>query len=99
MFWVRKPNENQITVNSESPALFAFAAGKTAEMKIDTTNPRIPLDRLKRPVKPTASQVETAAKDEIKKTDAAEFCDAFERAVIEDGARKFKKWLDELDIK
>lgn len=68
-------------------------------MKIDNTKPRIPLHRLKYPLEPKISQPEQAAEDEIKKEDEAESCDAFERAFIKRGARKFQEWLNELDIK
>ena len=68
-------------------------------MKIDNTEPRIPLDRLKYPLEPKISQSEQSAEDEIKKKDEAESCDAFEREIIKRGARKFQEWLDELDIR
>ena len=67
-------------------------------MKIDTTKPRIPLDRLKHPVKPTLALPTATTEDKIEKTDQSEFSDAFERAIIKRGAIKFKEWLDQLGI-
>lgn len=66
-------------------------------MKIDTSGPRIPLHRLKHPVKekPCLSEGEAGIN---KKTDSA-FSDAFERELTQDGARKFKKWLEKFEIK
>lgn len=73
-------------------------------MKINTTEPRIPLHRLKHPVvpkstPPAAAVDENERGDEIEKMDNAESSDAFEREIIENGAKKFREWLDRLDIK
>ena len=68
-------------------------------MKIDTSEPRLPLNRLKHPLEPKSTLPAAAAENETEKVDHAEFSDAFERAIIKRGARKFQEWLDELDIK
>jgi hypothetical protein len=68
-------------------------------MKIDTTEPRLPLNRLKHPLEPKPILPAAAAENEIEKMDNAEFADAFERAIIKRGAKKFREWLDQLGIK
>ncbi len=72
-------------------------------MKIDTTEPRIPLHRLKHPVMPKSTPLaavdENETGDKIEKMDNVEFSDAFERAIIENGAKKFREWLDRMGIK
>jgi len=63
-------------------------------MKIDTSSPRIPLHRLKHPVKekPNSATGEAGV-------DAKADSDAFERELMQEGARKFKEWLEKLEIK
>lgn len=66
-------------------------------MKIDTSSPRIPLHRLKHPVKEKPCLSEGEA-DTDAKVDSA-FSDTFERELIQKGARKFKAWLEKFEIK
>ncbi len=62
-------------------------------MKIDTSSPRIPLHRLKHPVKEPH-----LAKGKVG-VDAKVDSDAFERELTQEGARKFKEWLEKLEVK
>jgi hypothetical protein len=66
-------------------------------MKIDTSSPRIPLHRLKHPVKENRYSAESEAGIDAK-VDSA-FSETFERELIQDGARKFKEWLEKFEIK
>lgn len=65
-------------------------------MKIDTSSPRIPLHRLKHPVKenPYLPNGEAVVSE---KTESG-FSETFERELIQEGARKFKKWLEKFEI-
>ncbi len=63
-------------------------------MKIDTSSPRIPLHRLKHPVKENRYSAESEAG-----IDAKADSDTFERELTREGARKFKEWLEKLEIK
>jgi hypothetical protein len=66
-------------------------------MKIDTSSPRIPLHRLKHSVKEKRHLPEPEAGIDAK-VDSA-FSETFERELIQDGARKFKEWLEKFEIK
>jgi hypothetical protein len=66
-------------------------------MKIDTTSPRIPLHRLKHPLREHTRLPEREA-DVDAKADSA-FSEAFERELMQAGARKFKEWLEKFEIK
>jgi hypothetical protein len=61
-------------------------------MKIDTSSPSIPLHRLKHPVKENPHSATGEAGVDAKS-------DAFERELTQEGARKFKEWLEKLEIK
>ncbi len=63
-------------------------------MKVDTSSPRIPLDWLNHLVKEKLH----SAKGEVG-VDAKVDSDAFERELTQEGARKFKEWLEKLEIK
>lgn len=63
-------------------------------MKIDTSSPRIPLNRLKHPVKDKQYAAESDAG-----IDAKVDSDTFERELTQAGARKFREWLEKLEIK
>jgi hypothetical protein len=58
-------------------------------MKIDTSSPRIPLHRLKHPVKEKPYLPEGEAGIDAKADSA--FSETFERELIQEGARKFKE--------
>ncbi len=62
-------------------------------MKIDTSSPRIPLDRLKHPVKQPQSTKGEAG------VNAKADSDTFERELTQSDARKFKEWLEKFEIK
>lgn len=66
-------------------------------MKIDKSSPRIPLHRLKHPVKekPYLPEDET---DIVGKFNSA-FSETFERELTREGARKFKEWLEKFETK
>lgn len=64
-------------------------------MKIDTTDPRIPLNRLKHPLRQALS--EEKKEDESIDIKAISSED-FEREVIRDGAKRFEEWLSEIGV-
>ncbi len=66
-------------------------------MKIDGTNIRIPLHRLKHPLKQKPSQTENATPSETERE--ITFSDDFERDLLEKGAERFKRWIEKLEIK
>jgi hypothetical protein len=65
-------------------------------MKIDTSNPRIPLHRLKHPVKEKLHPLEVEAG--IEKTEESAFSETFERELLQKGAKKFKEQLEKFKI-
>ncbi len=66
-------------------------------MKIDTNSPRIPLHRLKHPIKEKSylprGEADTDGKEE------SPISEAFERELLQKGARKFKAWLEKFEAK
>lgn len=66
-------------------------------MKIDGTNIRIPLHRLKHPLKQKPLQTENANPTEVERE--AILSDDFEREILEKGAERFKRWIGKLEIK
>lgn len=66
-------------------------------MKIDTGSPRIPLHRLKHPLREKSPLPE--AENSPAASDEPTFSDDFERDILEAGAERFKKWLEKLQIK
>jgi hypothetical protein len=66
-------------------------------MKIDTSSPRIPLHRLKHPVKeslhPSKGKANVVVKEE------SSISEEFERALLQKGAKKFNEWLKKFEIK
>ncbi len=75
-------------------------------MKINTTNDgdnsRLPINRLKRPLKQRLQPAEEANRSSEKQTRSEEkspSADAFEREILKDGAERFKEWLKKFEIK
>lgn len=73
-------------------------------MKIDTaSSPRLPVDRLKRPlIKPVPRPLAAAEKEFENDVEAAEksvFSESFERELLQNGAKQFEKWLEKIEIK
>jgi hypothetical protein len=66
-------------------------------MKIDTSSPRLPINRLKRPLKQKSLLPEND--DQIDTEDNSNFSETFERLILDDGAKKFEQWLENLEIK
>ena len=66
-------------------------------MKIDSTNIRIPLHRLKHSLKQKPLQPENANPTEAERE--AILSDDFERELLEKGAERFKRWIEKLGIK
>jgi hypothetical protein len=66
-------------------------------MKIDTSGPRLPINRLKRPLKQHTLLPEND--NQIDPEDNSNFSETFERSVLQDGAKKFEEWLEKLEIK
>lgn len=66
-------------------------------MKIDTGSPRIPLDRLKHPLKRKSSLADNG--DDIEAKENSVFSETFEREIIQTGAKRFEKWIEKFDIK
>ncbi len=66
-------------------------------MKIDTSSPRIPLHRLKHLVKEKPHLLEGEVGIDVKADSA--FSETFERELIQEGAKKFKEWLEKFEIK
>lgn len=66
-------------------------------MKIDTSSPRIPLHRLKHPVRENLRLPKREAG--VKKKEESSFSETFEREFLEKGAKKFNEWLDKFEIK
>ncbi len=66
-------------------------------MKIDTSSLRIPLHRLKHPVKEKLHSTKDGAGTEEKEDSA--FSEIFERELLVKGVKKFKEWLEKLEIK
>jgi len=65
-------------------------------MKIDTSKPRLPINRLKRPVKPKSS---LPSDNEINEEEISVFSEGFERDFLKKGAEKFKEWLGKCELK
>ncbi len=66
-------------------------------MKIDTSSPRLPINRLKRPLKQNAPLSEN--EKTIDDQENTNFSETFERSVLQDGAKRFEKWIEKLEIK
>ena len=66
-------------------------------MKIDSSTLRLPINRLKRPLKQKTSLSENEHPNGTEEN--ANFAEEFERLILQDGARRFEKWLKKLDIK
>jgi hypothetical protein len=66
-------------------------------MKIDTSNPRLPINRLKHPLKQKTSLSENENSTEGEQN--SNFSETFERLILQDGAKRFKKWIKQLEIK
>ena len=66
-------------------------------MKIDTSSPRLPTNRLKRPLKQKTSPSENEHPTDTEEN--SNFAEAFERLILQDGAKRFEKWLEKLEIK
>ena len=65
-------------------------------MKIDTSKPRLPINRLKRPVKQKSS---FPTDDEINEEDISVSSENFERDFLKKGAEKFREWLGKCELK
>jgi len=65
-------------------------------MKIDTSKPRLPINRLKRPVKQKSS---LPSDNEINEKETSVFSENFERDFLKKGAEKFKEWLGKRELK
>ena len=63
-------------------------------MKIDGTNIRIPLHRLKHPLKQKPLQIEITNPIEAERETT--FSDDFERELLEKGAERIKRWIEKL---
>ena len=70
---------------------------KELVMKIDTSNPRLPINRLKRPLKQNLPLSEN--ENPIEQEENSNFSETFERLLLKDGAERFEKWLEKLDLK
>lgn len=66
-------------------------------MKIDGSSPRIPLNRLKHPLRQKPPRA--AGDDENAAPETSAFSENFERDIVRDGAKRFEKWLEKLEIK
>lgn len=65
-------------------------------MKIDTSKPRLPINRLKRPVKQKSS---LQSDNEINGEEISVFSGDFEREFLKKGAKKFNQWLGKCELK
>lgn len=65
-------------------------------MKIDTSKPRLPINRLKRPVKQKSS---LPTGNEINEEERSAFSENFERDFLKKGAEEFKEWLGKRELK
>ena len=66
-------------------------------MKIDTSSPRLPINRLKRPLKQQTSLPEN--ENSTEREENSKFSETFERLILQDGAKRFEKWIEKLEIK
>lgn len=63
-------------------------------MKIDAKEPRIPLHRLKYPLR------QPVRENQIERVDAKSMSLVdFEREIVRDGAKRFEEWLSEMEVK
>lgn len=65
-------------------------------MKIDTTEPRIPLNRLKHPLRQALFEEKKADENNNIKAISSE---DFEREIIRKGAKRFEEWLSKIEVK
>lgn len=65
-------------------------------MKIDTSKPRLPINRLKRPVKQKSL---LPTDDKINEEERSAFSENFERDFLKKGAEKFREWLGKCQLK
>lgn len=69
-------------------------------MKIDTGSPRIPLDRLKHPLKQSSPLAGIREGIEAEESSVfSEFSETFEREILQTGAKRFEKWIEKFEIK
>ena len=66
-------------------------------MRIDTNSPRLPINRLKRLLKQKSPVSEN--ENPIDLEEESNFSETFERLVIQEGAKRFEKWIAKLEIK
>ncbi len=66
-------------------------------MKIDTGSPRIPLDRLKHPLKQSSPLA--GIREGIEAEESSVFSETFERDILQTGAKRFEKWIEKFEIK
>ena len=66
-------------------------------MKIDTSSPRLPINRLKRPL--IQKSLSLPNDNEISEREMSVFSEDFERDILQKGAEKFKEWLDRRELK
>ncbi len=83
--------------NSYISAVIPVVKSKTDHfMKIDTTKPRLPIDRLKRPVKQKSL---LPVGNENNEQERSAFSENFERDFLKKGAEEFKEWLVKCELK
>ncbi len=66
-------------------------------MKIDTSQSRLPLNRLKHPLK--QKSMPPSSEKQIDERKESGFYEAFERELVRDGAKQFKNWVEKIEIK
>lgn len=66
-------------------------------MKINTDGPRLPINRLKRPLKQRPPSL--PSDNDINAEENSLLSENFEREFVQQGAKKFKEWLKKFELK